>query len=335
MTSIKDVAERAGVSVATVSRVLSNKPHVRPEVRERVLRVVEELGYRPNRTASSLRKQTSQVIGLLVSDIRNPFFTAIARAIEDIAIARGMSVFYCNTDEDQEKEQLYLHNLLDENVAGIIFSPTVETTTSFEFVLETDIPVVTIDRRIDGANIDSVLSDNVQSSHMLTTHLLEIGFDRIGAAIGLQDSTTGRERMKGFELAHRDFNIDFDPHLVSYVRPHEFEGEELVSQWLNAKHRPNAILGGNGLITIGAVGAISKAGLRIPEDIAVAGFDDASWMPYVGPGLTVIGQPVYEMGRTAAELLFERMDDPSRPPREVVLKGRLITRGSTQARQKY
>lgn len=165
MPRIKDVAIKAGVSVATVSRVLSNGPYVRPEVRQHVMKVIDELGYRPNRIASSLLKQSSRIIGLLVSDIRNPFFTDIARAIEDVANSHEMSVFLCNTDEDGRKEQLYLETLLDECVAGIILSPTRETIEPFKFLLESETPLVTVDRRITGANIDSVLCDNIQSAH--------------------------------------------------------------------------------------------------------------------------------------------------------------------------
>src|SRR5258707_6991843 len=136
MPTIKDVAEIAGVSVATVSRVFSNGPHVRPEVRKRVFKVARELGYRPNRIATSLRKQGSRVIGLMVSDVRNPFFVEIARAIEDIANSHGMSVFLCNTDENPEKEQTYLRTLLDEMVAGIILVPTEEKVENFDLLLE-------------------------------------------------------------------------------------------------------------------------------------------------------------------------------------------------------
>src|SRR5215468_9622329 len=151
MPGIKDVAKLAGVSVATVSRVFSNEPHVRPEVRNLVLRVADELGYRPNRIASSLRKQSARVIGLLVSDIRTPFFVEIARAIEDVANSQNMSIFLCNTDENSEKEQMYLETLLDELVAGIILSPTRETIDPFEFILKSGTPIVSIDRRINGA----------------------------------------------------------------------------------------------------------------------------------------------------------------------------------------
>ena len=330
MASIKDVAKLAGVSTATVSRVLADKPHVRPEVKEQVRAAVATLGYRPNRMASNLRKQTSNVIGLLVSDIRNPFFTAVARAIEDEAHARQMNVFLCNTDEDIEKERHYLNTLLAENVAGIILSPTQESVEAFQFLLDSDTPVVSIDRRIEGANIDSVLSNNVQSAQLLTEYLLDKGYERIVAVLGLQNSTTGRERMLGYQQALQQRGVVLDPDISTYVQPRENQGYEFVKALLAQKAKPDAILTGNSRLTVGAVKAIQEAGLRIPEDIALAGFDDTNWMPHLGPGITVIAQPTHEMGKTAAELLFMRMADEERPSREVVLKGKLIVRKSTQ-----
>lgn len=330
MPSIKQVAIKAGVSVATVSRVFSNSPHVRPEMREHILKIADELGYRPNRIARSLRRQSSHIIGMLVSDVRTPFFLEIARAIEDVANSHKMSVFLCNTDENPEKEQTYLETLLDELVAGIILSPTRESAEFFDFVLETDTPLVAIDRRIHGAPVDCVLTDNVQSMQLLTTHLIENGYTHLGAIFGFENSTTGRERLQGFKLALMAHAIEFDPAFVCFVDPSESTSETIVSQWLNSANCPTAIITGNGLITMGAVNAIYKAGLSIPEQIAIAGFDDNIWMPHVGPGITVISQPVYEMGRTAAELLFQRLLDPKRPAREVILKGTLIVRGSTR-----
>ncbi len=330
MASIKDVAKLAGVSTATVSRVLADKPHVRPQIKEQVLAAVAELDYRPNRMASNLRKQTSNVIGLLVSDIRNPFFTAVARAIEDEAHARQMNVFLCNTDEDIEKERHYLNTLLAENVAGIILSPTQESVEAFRFLLDSDTPVVTIDRRIEEAHIDSVLSNNVQSAQLLTEHLLSKGHRRIVAVLGLQNSTTGRERMLGYQLALQQRGVVLDPDISTYVQPRESQGYEFVKELLASKPKPDAIMTGNSRLTVGAVKAIQEAGLRIPEDVALAGFDDTNWMPHLGPGITVIAQPTDEMGKTAAELLFMRMADEERPSREVVLKGKLIVRRSTQ-----
>jgi LacI family transcriptional regulator, fructose operon transcriptional repressor len=330
MASIKDVATQAGVSIATVSRVLSNRPNVRPEVRQQVLRVVEELGYRPNRIASSLRKQQSHTIGVLVSDIRNPFFTAITRAIEDLANTQEMSVFLCNTDEDPDKELLYLNTLLDENVAGIIWSPTQENATAYDFLWSSGTPVVTIDRRIIGASVDCVLSDNVQSAYMLTIHLLENGYRRISAVFGLQNSTTGRERLQGYKLALSEYDIRFDQSLVAYVYPRETEAEEFLNRLLGSKHNPDAILTGNSRLTIGALNALKTAHMRFPDDIALCGFDETPWTPHVGNGITVISQPTYEMGQTAADLLFQRINNATRPTREVILKGKLLKRDSTR-----
>ena len=315
--------------MATVSRVLANKGKVRPETREQVLEAVEALGYRPNRVASSLRKQKSNVIGLLVSDIRNPFFTAIARAIEDMAHQHEMSVFFCNTDEDPEKEERYLRTLLDEKVAGIILSPTTSEYDHFRSVLEMGTPIVVIDRRIEGAEADCVVCDNAVSAETLTNHLIEQGYQRIGAVIGLKVSTTGRERMAGYKASMRRHGLES---LESFVEPNESASEAVVKQWLNAPHPPDAILAGNSRMVIGALNAIKNAGLSIPDDIALAAFDETIWTPHVASGITVISQPTYDIGRTAAELLMQRIADSQRPPRDVILKGKLIERSSTQRR---
>lgn len=329
MPSIKDVALKAGVSVATVSRVFSNPSAVRPELRQRVLNVVEEMGYRPNRIASSLRKLQSRTIGVLVSDIRNPYFTAITRAIEDLANIKEMSVFLCNTDEDPAKEQLYLRTLLDENVAGIILSPTTEALKAYQPFISSGTPLVIIDRRIEGAMVNCVVCDNVQTAHVLTNHLIENGYRKIAAVLGLQNSSTGRERLLGYKMALNEHNIKFDPSLVAFVTPHEAESEEFLSKLLASKNAPDAILTGNSRLTIGALNALRAVNLSIPQDIALCGFDETVWTPHVGPGITVISQPTYDIGATAGDLLFQSIDQNHRPTREVILKGHLIKRGST------
>src|SRR5437764_8658727 len=190
MVSIKEVAEAAGVSTATVSRVLSNGLHVRPEVRARVMAAVEQLGYRPNLVARNLRSQQSNMIGLIVSDIRNPFFTSISRAVEDTAYEQGFSVFLCNMDENPEKERTYLNLMQDANVAGIIFSPTRQTIAHFS-TAHLAFPMVVIDRSVPGGDVDTVLLDNGDAGYRLTTHLIENGYRRIAALCG-EMSTTGR-----------------------------------------------------------------------------------------------------------------------------------------------
>lgn len=320
------VAQRAGVSSATVSRVLANKPYVRPEVRERVWQAVRELGYRPNRVARSLRAQRSKIIGLIISDIQNPFFTSVVRAIEDAAYEKGYSILLCNTDEDPQKERFYLELMVDENVSGIIVCPTRE---SVSHIQDYPIPLVTLDRRVVNVDTDAILLDNVESAAKLVSHLIANGHRRIGAVIGTPDFTTGRERCEGYLAALRAHDIPFEPALLIQVSPKTDAGYSAAEHLLDLPLPPTAIFAGNNLLTLGALKAVRARGLHIPRDVALAGFDEMPWSALVEPGITVIEQPTYELGRTAAEVLLRRLENPARPTREVVLKGRLIVRESS------
>ncbi|MFQ5592960.1 MAG: LacI family DNA-binding transcriptional regulator [Anaerolineae bacterium] len=328
MASIKDVARRADVSSATVSRVLADKPHVRPELRERVWEAVEALGYQPSRVARSLRAKQSKIIGLIISDIQNPFFTSIVRAVEDAAYERGFSIFLCNSDEDPQKEQMYLDLMRAENVAGIIASPTRETTDCFQDVLDDEIPVVEIDRRTPNVETDTVLVNNVEAAYNLVSHLISDGHKWIGAVVGVSDATTGRERMEGYVRALTAHGIEVLPELTIQMLPKEKQGYEATEKLLQLPDPPTAIFTGNNLLTIGALKAIQARNFTIPDDVALAGFDEMRWASLVRPGLTVVEQPTYELGRTAAELLLKRLEDPARSIREVILKGKLIVRQS-------
>ena len=331
MVTIKDVAEAAEVSTATVSRVLSNKPHVRPSVRDRVLAAVAALDYRPNLVARSLRSQQSSTIGLIVSDIRNPFFTAISRAVEDAAYDQGYSVFLCNTDEDPQKEALYLNLMRDENVAGVIFSPTRETAVRFP-ELQVDYPIVIIDRVVAADDVDMVLIDNVASGQRLTNHLIENGYRRIAAVLG-EASTTGRQRQQGYELALQENNLPLLPELIKYVPPKIDAGREATLALLAMSQRPDAIFTSNSLLTAGAMMAIQQKNLRIPDDVALVGFDNTTWSLLVQPAITLIEQPTEEIGQTATELLLQRVSQPDKAVREVILKGKLLVRGSSAPRK--
>lgn len=327
MVGIKDVAEVAGVSTATVSRVIADKPHVRAQVRDHVLAVIEELNYRPNRVARSLRAQRSNIIGLIVSDIQNPFFTLISRAVEDAVYARQMSVFLCNTDEDPAKEAMYLKLMREERVSGVILSPTLKTTNNFIEITNAHLPVVVIDRRVRGVEIDSVQVDNVESAYRIIAHLIGHGRQRIGALFGA-GSTTGQERRQGYEKALEDHGLDASAMPAVFVEAREAEGYRATRQLLRLSPAPDAIFTSNGLLSAGAFRALRESSLKMPEQIAFATFDDTPWSTLVDPPFTVIEQPTYEIGRTAIELLVNRIQDPSRSTREVTLKGRLIVRRS-------
>ncbi len=329
MVSIKDVAEAAGVSTATVSRVLSNGLHVRPEVRERVIATVERLGYRPNLVARSLRSQQSSTIGLIVSDISNPFFTAISRAVEDTAYEQGFSVLLCNTDENSEKEAIYLNLMHDTAVAGAIMSPTRQTIASFAGS-SLPFPMVVIDRSISNVDVDAVLLDNVDAAYRLITHLVEQGYTRIGALCS--EMSTGLERQIGYEKALRAHGLAPKSEYMKYVSPKAEAGYAAALKMLDLAEPPDAIFTVNSLIAEGALQAIRERNLTIPDDIALVTFDETTWTSMVQPAITLIAQPTYEIGKTAAELLIQRISDPSRPTRQVILKGQLLVRGSSAPR---
>lgn len=327
MASIKDVADRAGVSTATVSRVLAHKPHIREAIRQRVLAAVEELNYRPNRVARSLRAQRSNAIGLVVSDIQNPFFTAVSRAVEDMAYQHEMSVLLCNTDENPAKEAMYLDLMRDERVAGIILSPTLRAAETFGEIVGLGIPLVVIDRRVSGADVDSVLLDNVEAAYRIVEHLIAHGRRRIGALFGI-GSTTGRERREGFSRALRDYDTPLSSELVHYVDARVENGYRTTLRLLSLPEPPDAIFTSNGLLSTGAFRALRDSHVAVPTDVAFASFDETMWTALVEPAVTVIEQPTYEIGEMAAELLLRRIEEPTRPTREVILKGKLIVRQS-------
>ena len=264
MVKIKDVADAAGVSTATVSRVLANKPHVRQEVKERVMKVVQELNYRPNRVARSLRSRKSAIIGLIVSDIENPFFQQVSRAVEDAAHEQGYSVMLCNNDEDPDKEQRYLHLIRDENLAGIILSPTRQTADNFSATSELNMPMVVIDRRVSNAEVDNILIDNVQAAHAITTHLIEHGYRRIGAIFGM-GSTTGRERREGFVRALKEHDLQLSTDLVKYANPREEDGFNTTIKLLQLSEPPDAILTSNSLLAAGALRALRETKWQFPK----------------------------------------------------------------------
>lgn len=325
MTSIKDVAKVAGVSTATVSRVLAKNAPIKPETRERVLKAVADLNYRPNLIARSLRAQKSAKIGLVFSDIRNPFFTAIGRAVEDAAYEQGYSVLMCNTDENPEKEELYLNLLYDENVAGVIFSPTHQFNINSQ-TYNQKMPFVIIDRAVDSNDVDMVLLDNVAAAYELTEHLISHGYQKLAGLFG-DASSTGQERSRGFHKALKDHHLV--PVAAHFIAPRIQQGYETSMALLSQADRPDAIFTSNSLLTAGAYQAARDSKLKVPNDVAIVGFDETTWGALVDPPITVIEQPTEEIGRTATELLFQRIQEPSRSPKTVILKGSLIVRGSS------
>ncbi|MDR3437907.1 LacI family DNA-binding transcriptional regulator [Telmatospirillum sp.] len=327
---IKDVARVAGVSPATVSRVLGNGT-VSDTLRAQVEAAVRETGYRPNLSARRLRSKHSQTIGLIVADIRNPFFTAVGRAVEDAAYQAGLRVILCNTDEDPQKEALYLRLMEEERVTGVIFAPTRKSMERMSDAPQ-NFPTILIDRAGPHGRKDAVLLDNHAAADMLVEHLYGRGYRRIFGLFG-NASTTGIERHDGYQAAMTRFGLTPDAVFVA-PSPEAAEAElgRRIAEAATPDLRPEAVIASNGLLLMGVVRAVRAAGLGIPRDLAVAGFDNERWTELVGPGITVIEQPVEAIGRTAMAMLLERLETPDAPVRKVVLNGRCIVRGSTAPR---
>ena len=320
---IKDVAKLAKVSPATVSRVLSGKT-VDPAMQARVLAAVETSGYRPNLSARRLRSRHANTIGLIVADIRNPFFTAVSRTIESLAAARGLRVILCNTDEDPAKEAAYLELMQEERVTGVILAPTRQRIEKAAR-LDVNYPVVLIDRAIPEAAMDCVLLDNAMMAQVLVEHLAAQGHRRVTGLFGAA-SGTGAERAAGFTQAAA--RLGLEAHAISV--PHGAgEAERAVAELMASQSRPDALVASNGVMLITVLRALRSLNMTVPGDIALAGFDNNDWMEFVGGGLTVIAQPVEEIGHTAMTMLTDRLDHPESAGRKVVLAGQLMVRGSS------
>ncbi|HET9626258.1 MAG TPA: LacI family DNA-binding transcriptional regulator [Kofleriaceae bacterium] len=324
MTQIRDVAARAGVSVASVSRVLSGHPSVGEDIRRRVLDAVKALDYRPDLAARRLRSRRTDTIGLIVADIRNPFFTEVSRAVEDVAYQHRMRLILCNTDEDPAREASCLELMRDENVSGVILAPSLHRLAGFR-AADHPFPLVLVDRCDPDTVADAVVLDNVEAARVLTTHTIESGRRRILFLHGAS-SATGRQRLDGYTAAMAAHGLTAE---AVGVAPIADRSREVAQVLLARPALPDAVLASSGLILLGLTQALRDAGRRVPGDVAIAGFDDQPWTRLVDPGITVVAQPTYAIGREAAELLLRRIAAPDKPVRRVVLRGELIVRGSS------
>jgi LacI family transcriptional regulator len=328
--TIKDVAAHAAVSVATVSAVINGNKYVSPELEQRVRASIAALGYERNSFAQGLKTQTSHTIGLIISDIANPFFTSMVRGVEDVANAHHYSLILGNTDEDLDKERSYIRLLESKRADGLIIAATAGSHKYLQSAQR--LPLVSIDRSLFDLGIDSVLVDNVGGARAAIEHLIALGHRRIGIVTGIPGITTTEERLLGYKQALAAHNIPLDPELIAIADSRVNGGERGVTQLLTQPTaRPTALFITNGLMTIGALRAIGQSGLRCPQDIALVGFDEFEWSVVMQPPLTTVRQPIYEIGQKAAQLLFERLQQRDKEPREIRLSPQLIVRESCGA----
>lgn len=333
MATIKDVAKRAGVSPVTVSRVINNAGNVSVATREKIERAIEELGYVPSVAARSLRSKRTRSLALVVPDITNPFWTTVARGVEDAAQSHDYSVFVYNTDENPSKQLRYLDVIASQRVDGVIIAPYDSDTKNLAKLRKRNIPTVIIDRRIEGWDVDSVYGDSLSGAQALVQHLISLGHKRIAMLSGPANTSTAEDRVAGYRMALAAAGIPIDPRLIKQGEYRITSGEELTHQVLDKGLNPTAIFAANQAIALGVIEALGKRGLRIPQDIALVCFDDLPYVSRLFPFLTVVVQPAYDMGMNAAQLLLSRLDsEVSLQPRHVVLPTRLIVRHSCGSR---
>ncbi|GAA2309133.1 LacI family transcriptional regulator [Streptomyces violaceusniger] len=330
MVTIHDVARAAGVSPATVSRVF-NGGKVTPARALSVQEAAAALGFAPNRVARSLRKQRSSVIALIIPDIENPFFTSLARGVEDAAQRTSLSVVLCNSDEDTDKERRYLEVALGEQMAGVIVAAASQDETDLGPLTDRRVPVVAVDRRPRDAEVDAVQVDNHHGGEVATRHLLQAGYHRIACITGPEGASTSEERLAGHRTALRAAQGGAAAADDAYVRHADFRvdgGRAAMRELLALPEPPDAVFVANNLMTIGVLDALREAG-RTPPDVGVLSFGDVPWASLVRPSLTAVELPSYELGRTAADLLLQRMDGSVSPVQTVVLRTKLQVRKST------
>lgn len=328
--SIRQVADLAGVSSSTASRVLTQRGYASAEARRRVEEAARALSYEPHLAAQTLKTRASRMVGIVIQDITNPFYAFVAKGIADVTRRSSFAVLLADSQEQRDREAESLRVMAQSRVAGVIVTPTSHSADALRSIQRRGVVVIQVDRTVNGITSDSVVVDNVSGAYAATMHLLGLGHTRIAAITGPNSLTTGRERLRGFEAAIEDSGIPLQP---NYVKVSDFRrdtAECLARELLHERPRPTAIFAHNNVIAESVLAAIAEHGLRIPEDVAVIGFDDPPWAPLAYPPLTVVRQPAYEMGAMAADLLIRRLTESSDSgePTHVVLQPTLVVRGS-------
>lgn len=327
---MKQIARRAGVSLGTVSNVLNGSAPVREPLRRRVEEAVQELGYKPSALARGLRRDITNIIGMVIPDITNPFFPAVVRGAEDVASARGYRMILCNTDNDHAKEIAHLNELRTFLPSGLLVIPSnfSDLTKQADLYKKSGAAVVCVDRLPKSWQGDSVTVANEEGAYAATQHLIRLGHKHIGVITGPLHLTNTQQRLRGFERAMAEAKLGITP---EYIQEASFElegGRQKALLLLRLLPRPTAIFAADDMIAMGALQAIRSLGLNCPTDVSVVGFDDLDFSALLHPSLSSVFQPGYQLGATAARLLLERVDGGDNPARHVVLNTELRIRES-------
>ena len=332
MPTIRDVAKHAGVAPITVSRVINDSGYVSHATRTRVEEAIETLGYVPNMLGPSLRFKQTMTLALVLTDITNPFWTTVARGVEDVAQENGYSIILCNTDESKSKQDQYLNMLLRRRIDGIILVPTNSTSAPVYAIQQQDIPVVLLDRQLPDPDlhVDSVRADSESGAYLLTEHLLSLGHRQITMLAGPGTVSTAVDRVSGYRRALVDAGLEDASPRIYWGEFTIESGRDMARQALADTPKPTALFASNNFVAVGAIQTLREEGLSVPDDMALVTVDDIPPAFTFDPFLTVATQPALEMGRQAAELLLGRVTGELETEcQHIVLPTQMIIRASS------
>jgi LacI family transcriptional regulator len=330
--TISDIARIANVSKATVSRVINNKSEgVSEETAQRIRKIINELGYRPNTLARSIVNSKAKMLGLVIPDITNPFFPQLVRGIEDYANSCGYTVFLCNSDNDPKKEERYLLSLIDKRVDGVILASASSHSSILDQMNNYKIPFVIVDRPLNNESVDlCVYANNYNVVYAAVEHLIRSGHKRIAFLGGTKNVITTNERYEGYKNVIKDANIPLRKSLIRFGDYSIISGAEMVESLIENNTDFTAIMAGNDLIAIGAVKTLKKRGIRIPEDCEIIGFDGIEIAEIFDPSISTVVQPVYEIAVESAKLLLGKINGEITSPRKIIVEPTLVLRTTTR-----
>jgi len=328
--TIRDVARKAGTSPATVSRVLTGSANVRPEKREAVLRAIAELNYTPNLMARGLKTQRTHILGVIINNIQDVFYSTVAKGIQDFATEQGYLLLIADTTDDLDRERKMLQLMRDQGAEGILFAPLGGNQDLVAELQKEGVALMAVDRTLDGVKLPAVLVDNYLGAKKAVAHLLDQGFQRIALINSHKSITTYQERERGYRTALEETGASVDEGLVMRGGAHRRDGKEMMQALLARRPWPDAVFAASGSLALGALAALTHQGVRVPEDMGFAVFDDFDYFAILSPTMTAVRQPAYEVGRTAAALLLGAIfEDKPLPNAPTILPVELMVREST------
>ena len=328
--TIKDIAKEVGLSAMAVSKALNNKSGVKPETREKILQAAKRLNYKPNTIAKSLKLNRTKTIGIIVSDSSQNFLAKVIRGIEDAAEKEGYSIILCNTDSNIDKEKKAINVLVNKRIDGIILVSSMLTGKEhIQFLEEIGVPYLFLVRRSESSDVDCVVNDNVLGSYLIISYLIKSSDTKIHFLNLTENSPSAQDRLRGYKKALEEKGIPYDPSIIYNVKPEIEEGYIAMRQLLEKDESVRTVFCGCDVIAIGAMEALIEKGIKIPQDIRVAGYDDIEFAAYLRVPLTTVSQPKYLIGTKGVEILLRKIRKQTEDVQTVVLRPSLVIREST------